>query len=81
MQCINSKLRVHIHCYQETLHEKTGITPMEVKKGGSLGQGTAVNGEFDLDLVIITEGIAITSVPEARVIALNKIKNPAMSKI
>eukprot|EP00731_Ephydatia_muelleri_P004313 Em0002g489a len=29
---------------------------MEVIKGGSLGQGTAVNGKFDLDLVIITRG-------------------------
>ena len=54
---------------------------MEVINRGSLGQGTAVNGKFDLDLVIITRGIAITSVPEARVIALYKIKNPAMSKI
>eukprot|EP00731_Ephydatia_muelleri_P004320 Em0002g496a len=63
-----SAIRKVAECQEksETLHEKTGITPMEVKKGGSLGQGTAVNGEFDLDLVIITEGIAITSVPEAR---------------
>ena len=45
-----------LYNWQTTLEDKTGITPMEVIKGGSLGQGTAVDGEFDLDLVIITEG-------------------------
>ncbi|KAL5517914.1 hypothetical protein EMCRGX_G003557 [Ephydatia muelleri] len=38
-----------------TLVDETNITPREVVKGGSLEQGTAVDGEFDLDLIIITE--------------------------
>ena len=45
-----------MHSLQGTLVDETNITPREVVKGGSLGQGTAVDGEFDLDLIIITEG-------------------------
>ena len=41
---------------QGKLEEWTGITPHCIIKGGSLGHGTAVPGEFDLDLVIYTNG-------------------------
>ena len=40
---------------QQNLRELTGINPVEVIKGGSLGQGTAIPGDFDLDLVIYTD--------------------------
>nr|CAO00531.1 (2-5)A synthetase [Lubomirskia baikalensis] len=43
---------------QENLKRVTGITPAEVIKGGSLGQGTAIPGDFDLDLVIYTDSIS-----------------------
>eukprot|EP00731_Ephydatia_muelleri_P023187 Em0015g770a len=39
-----------------TLRDNTKITPSEVIVGGSLGQGTAVLGKFDIDLVIYTRG-------------------------
>ncbi|KAL5517683.1 hypothetical protein EMCRGX_G003277 [Ephydatia muelleri] len=45
-----------------TLVDETNITPREVVKGGSLGQGTAVDGEFDLDLIIITEDITLKQI-------------------
>ena len=35
-----------------TLHTNKVLTVNEAVKGGSLGQGTAVLGEFDLDLVV-----------------------------
>ena len=56
---ITKELVQHIY---NTLDDETGITPKEVIKGGSLGQGTAVNGEFDLDLVIITEAITLEEI-------------------
>ena len=48
--------------HQKTLEKYTEITPMEIIKGGSLGQGTAVNGEFDLDLVIIAKSKSIRDI-------------------
>ena len=39
------------------MKSETGITPYYIIKAGSLGHGTAVPGEFDLDLVIYTGGI------------------------
>ena len=58
MSCVKSLnfCSLRPHSLQGTLVDETNITPREVVKGGSLGQGTAVDGEFDLDLIIITEG-------------------------
>ena len=42
--------------------ERTKITPSEVVVGGSLGQGTAVPGKFDIDLVIYTRGEDVSHV-------------------
>ena len=39
---------------QNELEKSTGINPVEVIKGGSLGHGTAVPGDFDLDLIVYT---------------------------
>ena len=33
--------------------------PTEIVKAGSLGQGTAIPGDYDLDLVIYSRGIMI----------------------
>ena len=49
-------LPVCIFISQHTLRDNTKITPSEVIVGGSLGQGTAVLGKFDIDLVIYTRG-------------------------
>eukprot|EP00731_Ephydatia_muelleri_P000640 Em0001g640a len=42
---------------QNELEKSTGINPVEVIKGGSLGHGTAVPGDFDLDLIVYTNSI------------------------
>ena len=41
---------------QANLQSSCGLRVSEVVKGGSLGQGTAVPGEFDLDLIIYSTG-------------------------
>ena len=41
---------------QENLESATGITVSEVVKSGSLEHGTAVQGNFDIDLVIHSKG-------------------------
>ena len=38
------------------MKKDTRLTPTEIIKGGSLGHGTAVPGDFDLDLVLYSEG-------------------------
>ena len=38
------------------MHSVCGLTVNEVIKGGSLGQGTAVPGHFDLDMVVYSSG-------------------------
>ena len=62
-----------LYYWQTTFEDETDITPMEVIKGGSLGQGTAVDGEFDLDLVIITKGKGNVICRTKCQIQLNKI--------
>ena len=41
---------------QQHLAREHRIRVTEVVKGGSLGQGTAVPGNFDLDLVLYSQG-------------------------
>ena len=41
---------------QQNLRGSTGISVSEVVKAGSLGHGTAVQGNFDVDLVIYSRG-------------------------
>lgn len=44
------------HQIQKHLAKECGITVAEVVKAGSLGQGTAISGEFDIDLVLYSRG-------------------------
>ena len=41
------------------------ISVKEILKGGSLGQGTAVPGEFDLDLILYSQGESKGSLSQA----------------
>ncbi|KAL5477772.1 hypothetical protein EMCRGX_G024614 [Ephydatia muelleri] len=51
---------------QHHLKSETGITPYYIIKAGSLGHGTAVPGEFDLDLVIYTGDIDADQIAGSR---------------
>jgi len=42
--------------FQHYLKSSIGITVNEIVKSGSLGHGTAVPGDFDLDLVLYSQG-------------------------
>ena len=37
-----------------------GLRVTEIVKAGSLGQGTAIPGDFDLDVVLYSQGIIYT---------------------
>ena len=56
---INTNYRsLHMVPLQKNLQSYTGITVSEVVKAGSLGHGTAVQGNFDVDLVLYSRGKA-----------------------
>ena len=42
--------------FQQNLQRSVGIGVNEIIKAGSLGHGTTVPGDFDLDLVIYSQG-------------------------
>ena len=52
----NSSTQFFHDFFQHNLRSSVGITVNEIVKSGSLGHGTAVPGEFDLDLVLYSQG-------------------------
>uniref|UniRef100_A0A1X7V266 2'-5'-oligoadenylate synthetase 1 domain-containing protein n=1 Tax=Amphimedon queenslandica TaxID=400682 RepID=A0A1X7V266_AMPQE len=52
-RCVDELVRT----FHQYLKEDTRLTPAEIIKGGSLGHGTAIPGDFDLDLVLYSRDI------------------------